>query len=64
MRWISKNKCFANRNIKPSLKTQYAIRVGALFLLSAISINAIAAGGGAVLVLRVWFIHLTVSKLR
>lgn len=63
MRWISKNKCFANRNIKPSLKTQYAIRVGALFLLSAISINAIAAGG-AVLVLRVWFIHLTVSKLR
>lgn len=45
MRWISKNKFFANRNIKPSLKTQYAIRVGALFLLSAISINAIAAGG-------------------
>ena len=45
MRWISKNKCFSNRNINSLLKTQYIIRAGALFLLSAISINAIAAGG-------------------
>ncbi|HFV4137717.1 TPA: fimbria/pilus periplasmic chaperone [Escherichia coli] len=45
MRWISKNKCFSNRNINSLLKTQYVIRAGALFLLSAISINAIAAGG-------------------
>lgn len=40
-----KNKCFSNRNINSLLKTQYIIRAGALFLLSAISINAIAAGG-------------------
>lgn len=45
MRWISKNKCLANRNINSLLKTQYAIRAAALFLLSAISVNAMAAGG-------------------
>lgn len=45
MRWISKNKCFTNRNINSLLNAQYVIRVGTLFLLSAISVNSIAAGG-------------------
>lgn len=40
-----KNKCFTNRNINSLLNAQYVIRVGALFLLSAISVNSIAAGG-------------------